>query len=70
MGLMIVKKGVFEKMSYPWFRSDVLEWIEDGVEMADIDTDDAGFCFRAKELGFKVYVDPGVHVTHEKLIGI
>lgn len=70
MGLMIVKKGVFEKMSYPWFRADVLEWIEDGVEMADIDTDDAGFCFRAKELGFKVYVDPGVHVTHEKLIGI
>lgn len=70
MGLMIVKKGVFESMSYPWFRGDVIHWVENGVEMADVDTDDAGFCARAKENGFKVYVDPAVRIKHEKLVGV
>jgi hypothetical protein len=70
MGLMIVKKGVFERMEYPWFRSNIIEWAENGVEMADIETDDDGFCNRAKQLGFKIYVDPKVYIKHEKLMAI
>jgi hypothetical protein len=68
-GLMVIKKGVFESISYPWFRSWVIDWKDDeGHEMADIMTDDSGFCFRAKEKGFKVYIDPDCHILHDKRV--
>lgn len=70
MGLMIVKKGVFESMEYPWFRADIVRWEENGVQMAEIDTDDGGFCARAQEKGFHVYIDPAVRILHEKIVGV
>jgi hypothetical protein len=70
LGLMIIKKGVFEAIGYPWFRSWVYEWKEDGVEMADIMTDDAGFCWMAKQKGFKIMIDPEVRISHEKKVCI
>lgn len=66
-GLIVIKHGVFEKMDYPWFSAGTYEWVEDGVQMAEIDTDDAAWCFKAQSLGFKIYVDPNVRVMHEKL---
>jgi hypothetical protein len=69
-GLMVMKKGVIESLEYPWFRSWVFEWEEDGIAMADIMTDDAGFCLRAKEKGFRVYVDPEVRLGHQKAVTI
>lgn len=70
MGLMIVKKGVFEKMPYPWFRSGIIEWEENGIQCADIDTDDSRFCFAAKELGYKIHVDPKVRILHQKMVDL
>lgn len=69
-GLTIVKNGVFEKMEYPWFSAGTYEWVEDGIEMAEVDTDDAAWCFRAKQLGFRIYVDPDVRIVHEKMAQI
>lgn len=69
-GLMAVKNGVFESFEYPWFQSWLIEWEHEGVRMADIMTDDSGFCFRAKEKGFKVYIDPQVRLPHEKKVGV
>lgn len=65
-GLMVMKKGVLELIDYPWFRSWVFEWDEDGVPMADMMTEDTGLLLRLKEKGFHVFVDPEVRIGHEK----
>jgi hypothetical protein len=66
MGLMLIKKRVMDALDYPWFKSWVYEWEENGVKMAEMVTDDDGFLIRAKEAGFKIFVDPEVRLDHEK----
>jgi hypothetical protein len=62
MGFMLIKKGVFEAMEYPWFRP-----IEKQIgNMVDFTMEDVGFCLKAKEKGFSVFIDPHVRVGHEK----
>lgn len=64
MGFMLVKKGVYEKLEYPWFRP-----VEKRIgSMVDFTMEDVGFCLRICDLGYKVFVDPGVRVGHEKII--
>lgn len=62
MGFMLVKKGVFESMEYPWFEPRKHEI--NGI--VDYSMEDVSFCLRAGEMGFKVFVDPKVRVGHEK----
>ena len=64
MGFMLVKKGVFESMEYPWFRP-IEKQIGDAV---DFTMEDAAFCLKAAEAGFKVFIDPTVRVGHEKKV--
>jgi GT2 family glycosyltransferase len=64
MGFMLVKKGVFESMEYPWFRP-IEKQIGDAV---DFTMEDVAFCLKAAEAGFKVFIDPTVRVGHEKKI--
>ncbi len=68
LGLMVVKHGVFESMSYPWFTSWTVEWEKNGATYAEMTTDDSAFAIRAREHGFKVYVDPAIQIDHEKKI--
>jgi len=64
MGFMLVKKGVFESMTYPWFKP-----IEKRIgNMVDFTMEDVAFCLRAKEKGYKILIDPEVRVEHEKKI--
>jgi len=64
MGFMLVKKGVFESLEYPWFKP-----IEKTIgNMTDFTMEDVSFCLRALEKGFKIYVDPTVKVGHEKKV--
>ena len=64
MGFMLVKKGVFESLAYPWFRP-----LEKRIgDMTDFTMEDVSFCLRAKEKGFKVYIDPQVRLGHEKRV--
>ena len=61
---MLVKKGVFENMKYPWFQP-----IEKRIgDMVDFTMEDVAFCLRAKEKRFKIWIDPQVRVGHEKKI--
>ena len=64
MGFMLVKKGVFEKMEYPWFRP-IEKQIGDAV---DFTMEDAAFCLKAAEAGFRVFIDPTVRLGHEKKV--
>jgi len=62
MGFMLVKKGVFERLEYPWFKP-----IEKQIgNMVDFTMEDAAFCLRIREKGVSVLIDPTVRVGHEK----
>jgi hypothetical protein len=64
MGFMLVKKGVFEKLEYPWFKP-----LEKQIgDMVDFTMEDVAFCLRIQEKGIHVLVDPQVRVGHEKSI--
>jgi hypothetical protein len=64
--LMVVKKGVFESLDFPWFAGPVETWEENGEQLAQVVSDDGGWCFRVLEKGYRLWVDPEVHVSHWK----
>jgi hypothetical protein len=63
-GFMLIKKGVFESMEYPWFRP-VMKQIGNAMDFC---MEDVGFCLTARERGYKIFVDPQVRVGHEKRV--
>lgn len=73
MGWMLVKKGVFEKLEYPWFRP---EWVNyersdasgNKITVNEFTMEDVAFCMRAREKGFKILVDTNVVIGHEKSV--
>lgn len=64
MGFMLIKKGVFENIKYPWF-FDEIQRIGNCV---DIPSEDVSFCKKATNAGFKIYIDPTVIVGHQKMV--
>ncbi len=64
MGFMLVKKGVFESLDYPWFWP---LW-KQIAGMRDFTMEDVGFCLSAAKKGWKVQVDTQVRVGHEKTV--
>lgn len=64
-GWMLIKKGVFENLEYPWFKG--IDW-DLGNGVIDFSSEDASFCRRVIEKGYKVFVDPEVIVGHEKMM--
>jgi hypothetical protein len=64
-GLIAIKKGVFEKLSFPWFDPFKTPYAGGSEYFA---TDDVSFCIKAKEAGFKIFIDPRVRVLHEKTV--
>ena len=66
-GWILIKKGVFEKLPYPWFapkRRTI------GQDIEDMCSEDVAFCLDAKTAGFEIWVDPSVRVGHEKIMVI
>lgn len=61
-GFMLVKKGVFEAMEYPWFKP---EFVTIG-NAYDFTMEDVSFCRQANRLGYPILIDPTVVVGHEK----
>jgi hypothetical protein len=64
MGWMLVKKGVFESINYPWFepiRKKIGSYV-------DFTMEDVAFCHKAIEKKYNIYIDPTVIVGHEKKI--
>ena len=62
-GWVLVKRGVFERMEYPWFAPKLQDL---GNGMQDMCSEDVAWCLDAKKAGIEVYVDPLAHVGHEK----
>lgn len=59
-GMLMVKRHVFEKMGKPWFETCYREKHDDWLG------EDVYFCIRAREAGFRVWVDHDLskQVTH------
>ncbi|MBN2407740.1 MAG: hypothetical protein JXJ19_08585, partial [Elusimicrobia bacterium] len=64
MGFMLVKKGVFESISFPWF----MPICKKMGNILSFTTEDVAFCLRAREKGFRVWIDTKVRVGHEKKV--
>jgi hypothetical protein len=66
MGFMLVKKGVFEQLEYPWFQPETSEFIFGNITIKDYNSEDVYFCKKCRELGYKVVINLNVRVGHEK----
>jgi len=69
-GWILVKKGVFESMEYPWFRPiwEDFGTTENGDPIREFASEDVGWCQTALKKGYKIWIDPTVVVGHEKMI--
>ena len=59
---MVVQKGVFESLSYPWFHP---MWVAKNGKR-HFPSEDIGWCISAREKGWKIKVDPMVWIGHAK----
>lgn len=69
-GFICMKQGVFENIKRPWFEIVFQELKnEDGTESILIPYgEDFSWCKKAKDSGFKIYLDSTVHVSHYKKV--
>jgi len=68
-GFMCIKSGVFESMTRPWFQSSMLTVTdaETNIEHTfPLMGEDISWCHRAGKLGYEIWLDPSVKVTHHK----
>ena len=63
-GWVLIKKGVFEELEYPWFAPKMQVFESGGVQ--DMCGEDVSFCLDAKEQGDEIWCDPRIRVGHEK----
>lgn len=62
LGFSIIRKGVFEKINYPWF-----EPLTHKVGMGiDLMGEDVSLFYKLNKAGITFWVDPFVYVGHEK----
>ena len=65
-GFLAVKHGVFESLSRPWFQSVEVE-TDDGYKFMMMG-EDLSWCKRVTDLGYEIWFDPTIRVTHHKMI--
>ena len=63
-GWVLIKKGVFENLEYPWF-APKMQVFESGA-VQDMCGEDVSFCLDAIDAGYKIWCDPRIRVGHEK----
>jgi hypothetical protein len=63
-GWLMISKGVFENIKYPWW-GPKLQTFENGI--SDYAGEDVSHALDAKELGIEILVDPRIWVGHEKI---
>ncbi len=67
-GWILMKKGVFESLEYPWFQPIWKEYEIGDKVIRDFTMEDVAFCHLIKEKGYDVYIEPTVRVGHEKMM--
>lgn len=72
-GFLAVKSGIFERLSRPWFQSVPVTLVDPGTgkEFAfPIMGEDISWCERVGRLGYDIWFDPTVRVTHHKNVAL
>lgn len=72
MGWMLIKKGVMEKIKYPWFdaKNVRVAKLENGADLYDSLSEDLSFELSLKEAGFDIWMNPKIRLGHEKVMVI
>ena len=81
LGWTLVKKGVYEKLSYPWFYGTKITMnksvsvgdddnsdVTENREIVDYTSEDVTFFLNLKKIKVTPYVDPSSIIGHEKSI--
>lgn len=69
-GFIAMKHGVFEKIKRPWFEC-VFETVKSEEEEFFVPLgEDFSWCKKARESGFKIYLDPTVSLSHYKKVRV
>jgi len=71
-GFIAIKQGVFENMKRPWFESlfEKIKSEDNEKEMFIPYGEDFSWCKKAKQAGFKIYLDPTVKLSHYKKVRV
>ena len=64
-GWILIKKGIFEKLKYPWFRP-IWKKYGKNEEIEEFTSEDVGICNTLKQKGVDIYVNKNIKVGHEK----
>ena len=71
MGFFACRKGVIEKLKYPYFSYPLIEIeAEDGTIIRDTCSEDVAFCKNITDAGYEVIVNTRLRVGHEKTLVI
>jgi hypothetical protein len=71
MGFFACRKGVIEKLKYPYFSYPLIEIeAEDGTTLRDMCSEDVAFCKNLTDAGFDIIVNTNLRVGHEKTLVI
>ena len=70
-GWILIKKGVYEKVPYPWFVPRVVQLKKpDGTILEDVQSEDISMCEDFRKYGFDIWINPKVRVGHQKMIAL
>jgi glycosyltransferase involved in cell wall biosynthesis len=67
-GWMLMKKGVFESLEYPWFQPTWKEYEYKGKHIKEFTMEDVAFCDLIQQKGYQIFIDPKIVVGHEKMM--
>ena len=71
MGFFACRKGVIEKLKYPYFSYPLIEMEgKDGVMLNETCSEDVSFCKNLTDAGFEITVNTSIRVGHEKTLVI
>ena len=71
MGFFACRKGVIEKLKYPYFSYPLIEMEDkDGVMLNETCSEDVSFCKNLTDAGFEITVNTSIRVGHEKTLVI
>ena len=62
LGFTLIKKGVIDKIQYPWFSSPMMKI----GELQDMCSEDVSFCKNLQASGTKIMIDGSLRVGHYK----
>lgn len=65
MGWMLIKRGVMERLKYPWFMPKI---VRSGKDLYEATSEDLAFAMSLKEAGIDMWVHPKIRVGHEKIM--